>query len=94
MCNWGTHERVWVFIPAELSHRGKTYWGWKDIDACIAPIVRALTEAGLLTIGSCCGHGKGDGSIVLANGRTLRIEQTPNEALEAVNEMAVITHGS
>jgi hypothetical protein len=41
----------------------------RDIDACIAPIVKALTEAGLITIASCCGHGKPLGNIALKDGR-------------------------
>jgi hypothetical protein len=43
----------------------------RDIDACIAPIVEALTEAGLITIASCCGHGKPLGNIALKDGREL-----------------------
>ena len=43
------------------------------IDACIQPIVAALNSANIATVASCCGHGKEDGSIVLADGRELRI---------------------
>ena len=42
-------------------------------DPCIAPIVSALNAAGIRTIASCCGHNKMDGSILLADGRDLRI---------------------
>lgn len=37
--------------------------GSVPIDRCIAGEVRALNAAGVLTIGSCCGHGKGLGWI-------------------------------
>jgi len=39
-----------------------------DIDKCIAPIIKALNEGGILTKSSCCGHG-GDGYILLQDGR-------------------------
>jgi len=34
------------------------------IDPCIAPIVQALNDGGILTIASCCGHGHRPGSII------------------------------
>jgi hypothetical protein len=43
------------------------------IDACIAPIVQALNDAGIATATSCCGHGQGDGFIMLKNNRLLII---------------------
>lgn len=49
----------------------KTWW----CDPCIAPIVKALNDAGLRTVASCCGHGKRPGSIVLANRTELVIQQ-------------------
>lgn len=33
------------------------------IDACIVPAVLAMWEAGIRTVGSCCGHGSGHGVI-------------------------------
>jgi hypothetical protein len=44
-----------------------------DIDYCIADIVACLNAGGLKTIASCCGHKKIDGSIVLEDGRELKI---------------------
>lgn len=41
------------------------------IDWCIHPIVAALNAAGLTTVASCCGHGKVQGRIDLADGRVL-----------------------
>ena len=35
-----------------------------QVDPCIAPLVLALNAAGLHTVGSCCGHGVRQGSIV------------------------------
>jgi hypothetical protein len=43
------------------------------VDACIAPIVSALNVAGVVTLGSCCGHGERAGIIELADGRSLVI---------------------
>lgn len=42
-------------------------------DPCLVPLVKALNDGGLPTVASCCGHGKQDGSIVLADGRELLI---------------------
>ena len=73
MCKWGIDEEVRVYIPAEVSYTGETRFDVKKIDKCIAPIVKALTEAGIYTTQSCCGHGKTDGRIDLLDGRTLVI---------------------
>lgn len=45
----------------------------RDIDSCIAPIVKALNDAGIPTIASCCGHGRCNGNIALVDGRELII---------------------
>jgi hypothetical protein len=74
MCRWGSSVSVLVRIPADLSATGKSRSALIEVDACIAPIVKALNEAGVETIGSCCGHGKTDGSILLADGRELIIK--------------------
>ena len=74
MCEWGTEVAVYVRIPADLSSTGKASWKIVGIDACIAPLVEALQNGGINMRGSCCGHGKGPGEIVLDDGRTLRIE--------------------
>lgn len=46
---------------------------FRDVDRCIAPMVKALNEAGIHTIASCCGHGVRPGSIALVDGRELLI---------------------
>ena len=44
------------------------------VDACIAPIVQALNSAGIVTLGSCCGHGDADGTLFYErDGRALKI---------------------
>jgi len=73
VCKWGTHELVRVRIPADLSCSGRAKWKRMRIDACIAPIVRALQESGVNMRGSCCGHGKKWGEIELEDGRWLII---------------------
>lgn len=42
-------------------------------DPCLADIVQALNDAGIPTVASCCGHGRQDGSVVLADGRELMV---------------------
>jgi len=66
--------KVVVLIPADLSWTGKARLASKEIDACIAPIVKALQVAGIKMRSSCCGHGKGDGEILFEDGRTLIIK--------------------
>ena len=65
---------VRVRIPTDLSHIGISYWKVAQIDYCIAPIVRALQDAGIDMRGSCCGHGE-KGSILLQDGRVLTIKK-------------------
>jgi len=66
---------VRVKVPADLSHTGKEFWKVAAIDHCIAPIVEALQNAGIDMRGSCCGHGKSNGTILLQDGRVLVIKK-------------------
>lgn len=50
------------------------------IDASIAPLVRALNDAGLRTVACCSGHGQRPGSVVLSDGRELVITRNYREA--------------
>jgi hypothetical protein len=34
------------------------------VDKCLAPIIQALNDGGIITSISCCGHGDGDGAIM------------------------------
>lgn len=60
-------------IPADCSHSGKAYIKNVGVDACLAPIIKALNDAGVKTVACCCGHGKSLGSIHLADKRVLLI---------------------
>lgn len=73
MCEHGQEELVEVLVPAELSHTGKAQWKRVGIDACIVSIVEALSSAGVHMRGCCCGHGSGEGDILLQDGRVLII---------------------
>ncbi len=74
MCNYGTTTPVAVQIPADLSFTGRMRLAVKEVDLCLAPLVAALVNAGIVTRSSCCGHGKGPGEIMLQDGRRLVIE--------------------
>lgn len=91
MCKWGTDVMVRVLIPPELSHTGDARWDEVGIDSCIAPIVKALTEAGIYTTQSCCGHHKGPGRIDLADGRVLTIDPCAIGPLHASGGFATFT---
>jgi hypothetical protein len=83
VCQWGTYTEVLVKVPAHLSFTGQDRMAIKKIDSCIAPIVAALHAAGINMLSACCGHGKGDGLIELADGRKLVIKASKIEAKEA-----------
>jgi hypothetical protein len=42
-----------------------------QVDYCIADIVAALNAGNIITAGSCCGHGKSQGTIILLDERVL-----------------------
>lgn len=60
--------------------------GWQSngkvifCDPCIAPLVKALNDAGIKTIASCCGHGHRPPSIILSDGREIIIARDRDEA--------------
>ena len=85
MCKWGTDVVLRVPIPAYLSHTGEFRWDDKGIDACIAPLVQALNNAGIYTANSCCGHGKHPGQIVLHDGRVLIVAESTDEATRIID---------
>ena len=51
------------------------------IDYCIHQIVAALNAGGIRTVGSCCGHGKMKGNILLEDGRMLTIQRSPEKVV-------------
>lgn len=55
-----------------------------EIDRCISDIVLALNRGGVYTISSCCGHGKGPGDILLADGRKLILDEIVRPPMEVV----------
>jgi hypothetical protein len=73
MCEWGRSTGLEITVPAWLSHTGETRQKMVGVDSCIVEIVKALNDAGITTIASCCGHGHRTGSIVLADGRELMV---------------------
>ncbi len=75
MCANGDVVLVRVKVLAELSHEGVDVWKVKPIDQCISSLVKALQEGGVDMQGSCCGHGKSPGEIILANGQKLIIRK-------------------
>jgi hypothetical protein len=75
MCKHGDEVLLSVPIPASLSHTGELRWETKSVDRCIAPLVKALNDAGIYTANCCCGHGETDGNIILHDGRTLTIKE-------------------
>ena len=101
MCDHGDTVDLTVTLPPHLSHTGKESIVVTPVDRCIAPIVEALNAAaardrlpGMRTAASCCGHGKGPGTIPLHDGRWLVIAADSHEARalqDATAELARVT---
>lgn len=51
MCKHGTYKPVTVINPNQVQKV-------VPVDACIAEEIQELNELGIITLGSCCGHGK------------------------------------
>jgi len=64
-CKAGSYE---CQVPMPINGR------IQGIDFCIADAVAALNAANITTVASCCGHGKIPASIVLDDGRELKID--------------------
>ena len=79
MCNFNNTTTVKLWIQKDLSCDGIARWKDKQIDSCIAFLVKALSDAGIKMRSSCCGHGKGEGEITLQDGRMLLI-LSPDDA--------------
>lgn len=60
-------------IEMELPIVGDFRFGIADIDLCIAPIIKALNDGGIITKGCCCGHGEVMGYIHLKDKRYLGV---------------------
>ena len=79
MCKHGNDVILTVPISAEASYTGEFRWAEKPIDSCITPYVKALIDAGFLTGGCCCGHGKEMGGIILHDGTRFTIDHVSLE---------------
>lgn len=66
MCEHGIEAtQVRLFRPRS---DGRTH---APVDPCIAQLVQIINDAGIETVGSCCGHGHRPGIINLRDGREL-----------------------
>lgn len=68
-CKMGSYKHQ-IPMPIKGRRRG--------IDLCIADIVTSLNAANIVTVASCCGHGKIDGAISLEDGREIIIKRRKN----------------
>lgn len=60
MCEWGTDKLVTLNRPRE--HTGITIVA---VDACIADAVQQLNDQEIVTLGCCCGHGRGPANVLI-----------------------------
>lgn len=56
MCKWGTDKKINVIRRANPFVED----GWHEVyvDSCIANEIQELNNKGIITLNSCCGHGK------------------------------------
>ena len=73
MCTHGTTVDMEVRIRDSAYEVRRVF---RPIDFCISSLVFALDSAGIMMEGSCCGHGRNEGEILLEDGRILRIITT------------------
>ena len=93
MCEYENDIKLELDTPEYLSCTGRERNGeWKKIDACIAPLIKALNDFGIRTVSSCCGHGKGNGYIDLWDGRLLEIHKDGDKFLEE-RTLAILEEG-
>ena len=69
MCKWDENtsmggEQVVLDLPAFV--RPDKEKRTVSIDKCIVPVIEGLWDAGVYTLGCCCGHGKENPSVVLS----------------------------
>ncbi len=63
MCNWG--KTVKLKPPQRALIPNRVVNDWVAIDSCLVDAVTQLWAFGYPTVGSCCGHGKWAGEIVI-----------------------------
>lgn len=61
MCLHGVYKWVNIINPEQVNEKVK-------VDACIAEEIQALNNKGVITLGSCCGHGLAGQIIEWENG--------------------------
>lgn len=66
----------------------------RDVDRCIAPLVKALNEIGMTTAASCCGHGHRPGSIPLTDGRWIEIARNSEDWIRMERQFPLDIHGT
>jgi hypothetical protein len=85
MCEWGDDIPMMLVITKEKSHTGKARFEEVRIDRCMVPIIKALNDAGILTAECCCGHGKGNGYIALADDTYFEISKWNKPSLQELS---------
>lgn len=60
MCKWGNDKNIKLAYPNE--HSGRVEVG---VDECLANLIQELNNHGIHTLNCCCGHGKGNGGILI-----------------------------
>lgn len=68
MCDWGTDTIIHVI----RRNNPNVPDGWHPmaVDACIAAYVQTMNNQGVITVGCCCGHGRGQ-PIVLVDAESV-----------------------
>lgn len=64
MCEWGTDKVIRVI----RRNNADIPDGWHSmaVDSCIADYVQVMNLRRIITVGCCCGHGRGPGEVLIA----------------------------
>lgn len=84
MCEPQNRQWVPVHVDARVAAEQRPIYKFMPIDTCIARMVETLDQAGYRMLASCCGHGKNEGEIVFADGRTITIAEARKLATDAL----------
>lgn len=81
--NWGIGEKENVILRAP-----ENFGFTKDVcvDYCIAPAIKALWDADIITLNSCCGHGKMKPSIILQESATIDLAKNAKLVVSKVDD--------
>lgn len=90
MCQWNTLAPIYVI----RRNNDDIQDGWHQVhvDACIADYVQKMNDVGIVTVGSCCGHGKSPATVLVARESIRRMYELGYDYHEYQPEWSSVEH--